>query len=119
VGSGVSRKQLPPANEPFAMFPHRFLDAEMRGELSERQAKLCRYIVQHASQEKAVAKLSLAQIAAGVGWQESEDTLLRELKALRPAWINFESKQGQRGPYVIRLTASRCFDPERNYRLTS
>jgi hypothetical protein len=37
-------------------------------------------------------------------WEWSEDTLLRELKGLRPEWIDFESKPGQRGPYLIRLT---------------
>jgi hypothetical protein len=100
----MSRKRLPPAEERFVMLPHRFIDAVMRGELSERQARLCLYIARHASQEKALAKLSLAQIDGGVGWQESDDTLLRELKTLRPAWIDFGSKQGQRAPYAIRLT---------------
>jgi hypothetical protein len=73
----------------------------MRGELSDRQAKLCRFIVRNAFEGSA--KLSLAQIATGLRWEWGEDTLLRELKALRPAWITFESKQGQRGPYLIRL----------------
>jgi hypothetical protein len=100
----MSWKRLPPAEELFVMLPHRFIDAVMRGELSERQARLCLYIVRHASQEKALAKLSLAQIDGGVDWQESDDTLLRELKTLRPAWIDFGSKQGQRAPYAIRLT---------------
>ena len=90
------------ADEPFAMFPHRFIDAEMRGDLSDRQAKLCRFIVRNAFQGRA--KLSLAQIATGLRWEWSEDTLLRELKALRPQWIDYESRPGQRDAYLIRLT---------------
>jgi hypothetical protein len=91
-------------SEPFTMLPNRFIDAEMRGELSQRQAKLCRFIARNASQNTREARLTLAQIAAGVGWERSEDTLMRELKALRPEWIDFGSKPGQRAPYLIRLT---------------
>jgi hypothetical protein len=97
VGGGVRR-----ALEPFAMFPHRFIDAEMRGELSDRQAKLCRFVVRHASQDRA--RLTLAQIATGMRWQQSNDTLLRELKSLRPLWLDFDSSPGQRGPYTFLLT---------------
>jgi hypothetical protein len=92
------------ALEPFTMLPDRFIDAEMRGELSQRQAKLLRFIARNASETKREATLSLAQIAAGVRWEWSEDTLLRELKSLRPEWIDFGSKPGQRAPYLIRLT---------------
>jgi hypothetical protein len=82
------------ALEPFTMLPDRFIDAEMRGELSQRQAKLLRFIARNASETKREATLSLAQIAAGVRWKWSEDTLLRELKSLRPEWIDFGSKPG-------------------------
>jgi hypothetical protein len=41
------------ALEPFSQFPDRFLYAEMRGELTERQAKLCRFIVLKSFQGKA------------------------------------------------------------------
>jgi hypothetical protein len=97
----VSRRD---SRELFAMFPNRFIDAEMRGELSERQAKLCRYIVRHGSQEKREARLTLAAIRDGVRWEGSDSTLQRELRSLRPAWIDYASNQGQRRPYVIRLT---------------
>jgi hypothetical protein len=50
------------SREPFTMLPNRFIDSEMRGELSERQAKLCRYIARSASEKRSEAKLSLAQI---------------------------------------------------------
>ena len=65
------------AREPFTMLPNRFIDAEMSGELSERQAKLCRFIARSANQRKAQVRLSLSQIATGLRWQWSEDTLLR------------------------------------------
>jgi hypothetical protein len=92
------------AREPFAMFPHRFIDAEMRGDLSDRQAKLCRFVVQHASQNTNRASLTLEQIATGTRWQRSRDTLMRELKSLRPLWLDFDSRPGQRGPYTFILT---------------
>jgi hypothetical protein len=95
------------AREPFTMLPDRFIDAERRGELSDRQAKLCRFIARRASESRREARLTLAQIVTGVLWELSEDTLLRELKGLRPEWIDFESKPGQRGAYVIRLTGLR------------
>ena len=84
------------------MFPHRFIEAEMRGDLSDRQAKLCRFVVRHASQDRAC--LTLEQIATGMRWTRSSDTLLRELKSLRPLWLDFDSRPGQRGPYTFLLT---------------
>lgn len=99
MGGNVTR-----AIEPFAQFPYRFIDAEMRGDLSERQAKLCRYIVRHGNEKKRETRLTLAAIRGGVRWEGSDDTLLRELKSLRPEWIDYESRPGQRSPYVIRWT---------------
>jgi len=92
------------ALEPFTMLPNRLIDAEMRGDLTDRQAKLCRFIVRHASQETGRACLTLGQIASGVRWQWGDDTLRRELKSLRPLWFDFDSRPGQRGPYTFLLT---------------
>jgi hypothetical protein len=39
-----------------------------------------------------------------VRWEWGDDTLLRDLKTLRPDWFDFESKAGQRRPYLFRLT---------------
>ena len=39
-----------------------------------------------------------------MGWPWAYDTLIRELKRVRPEWIDFESTQGQRTPYVFRWT---------------
>jgi hypothetical protein len=91
------------ADELFTMVPNRFVDAVLRGELTERQARLCLYIARHAHQGKGVAKRSLANIAADLQWGKSPDTLMRELKELG-YWFEFDSKQGQRTPYLFRLT---------------
>ena len=92
------------SREPFVMFPARFIDAEMRGELSERQAKLLRFIGRCGKEIKRETRLTLAQIAAGVGWAGSDDALRRELRGLRPEWIDYESTQGQRIPYLFHWT---------------
>lgn len=96
--------------EPFVMLPSRFIDAEMRGELSERQAKLLRLIARRGNEEKRETRLALAAIAAGVDWSWDDDTLLRELRKLRPEWIDYESTQGQRTPYVSVGQGSRCVE---------
>ena len=55
------------SREPFTMFPNRFIDAEMFGDLSERQAKLLRCIARRGSQVKRETRLTLAEVAAGRG----------------------------------------------------
>jgi len=101
MGGGVMRGRT---REPFVMLPIRFIDAELRGELSERQGRLLRFIARRANEARREARLTLAEIAAALRSEVSPDTVGRELKSLRPEWIDFESGQGRRRPYVIRLT---------------
>jgi hypothetical protein len=87
--------------------PRRFHDATRRGEVNGRQYLLGCYLAGEVHFQTGEVSLTLRALADGCDWQWSEDTLLRDLRALRPAWIDFEVGQGQRQPYVFRLTGLR------------
>lgn len=53
------------------------------------------------------AVYTLGGLADALGYRKSADTLSRELKALRPEWIEFETRRGQRTPIVFALTGAR------------
>lgn len=92
------------ANESFVCYPLRFLDALRRGDINERQFLIGCYLAGAIDFRTGEVALTLRSLADSIGWKQSEDTLERDLDALRPAWIYFETKQGQRTPRVFRLT---------------
>jgi hypothetical protein len=92
------------AGEPFVRQPRRFHDALRCDDVNHRQFLLGCFLAGEIDFRTGVVALTLRALSDGIGWEWSEDTLLRDLKALRPAWIDFEAKQGQRSPYVFRLT---------------
>lgn len=76
----------------------------LRGELTFPQFALCAYLVLAKDDRDEVAT-TLSGLAEAIGWPQSLDSLLRAAQALRNAgWLDYESKTGQRKPYVIRLT---------------
>lgn len=49
---------------------------------------------------------TFAGLSDALDYPKSLDALSRHLKRLRPEWIDFETKQGQRTPVVFRLTGA-------------
>lgn len=91
----------------YVQVPRRFYDALARGEITGRQFRLGCHLAGAVHWKTGEVSLTLRALADGCDWTWSEDTLLRDLRALRPAWIEFEVGQGQRRPYVFRLTGLR------------
>lgn len=90
---------------PFRMVPLIFIDACSTGEMNERQFFLGCFILRYASYKTGELSLTLGELRQRSGYKLSPDSLLNDLKALRrQAWIDFESKQGQRTPYKFRTT---------------
>jgi hypothetical protein len=100
----------------FTPIPRRFHDALRRGDVNARQFLLGCYIAGEVDFRTGEVALTLDAVIGGVGWEWSEDTLLRDLKALRTVWIDFETRQGQRRPYVFRLTGlARASEADRTH----
>jgi hypothetical protein len=89
---------------PFRMVPDSFIDACASGEINERQFFLGCFILRWASYRTGELSLTLGELLHRSGYKLSDDSLLNDLKVLRPAWLTFESTQGQRSPYRLRLT---------------
>jgi hypothetical protein len=85
------------------MVPVSFIDACSTGEINDRQLALGVVIKRKANYKTGEARLTLEQIAALLCRRPTQ-TLRDDLRRLRPAWLAYESKPGQRDPYVIRLT---------------
>jgi hypothetical protein len=88
----------------FFIVPLRFLHALERGDVNGRQFKVGCYLAGAIDYRTRELALSLRALAEGCDYGSSDDTLLRDIKAMRPTWIEFEIGQGQRRPYVFRLT---------------
>jgi hypothetical protein len=86
------------------MIPRRFFDALARGDISGRQFQLGCYLAGAVDFRTGERALSLRSLGEEADYGPSEDTLLRDLKALRQDWIEFDISQGRRKPYVFRLT---------------
>jgi hypothetical protein len=95
------------SGERFTRIPRRFHDALRRDDVNARQYLLGCYLAGEVDFRTGEIALTLDALTDGVGWDWSQDTLLRDLKALRPTWLDFETRQGQRRPYVFRLTGLR------------
>jgi hypothetical protein len=101
VSRNVDRDDL------YVEVPRRFHDATRRGEVNGRQYLLGCYLAGEVHFQTGEVSLTLRALADGCDWQWSDDTLVNDLKPLRPAWIDFKISQGQRRPYVFRLTGLR------------
>lgn len=90
------------------MSPKRLRDALERRELSAEGFLLLSYF-QLAADDRGETVRKLRGLSDSIGWEKSEDTLLRVLRALKSGgWIEFDPRAGQRRqPYVFRLTGAR------------
>jgi hypothetical protein len=87
--------------------PVRLLLAVERGELQWDDLAVLGYL-HLKSYEHGECAMTLAALLEMMGWdRKREDTLGRILKGLRDSgWLDFESRRGQRKPYVFRLTGA-------------
>lgn len=88
----------------FARVPQRFYDALASGEVSHRQFVLGCYLAGQVDYVTGKAALTLKALADGLDWPWSDETLRKDLLGMRPQWIEYEVRQGQRSRYVFRLT---------------
>jgi hypothetical protein len=94
------------SGEGFAMVPDRFFAALRWGDVTYDAFVVGCFLCRYADHRTKTYTGTLEEIASGVRWKKSEDTLGRVLVALRDAdWVEFKLLQGQRRPYAIRLTA--------------
>jgi hypothetical protein len=95
------------AQEPFARLPHRLAEPLRRHELSCGGFAILALLHIKADEESREYAATLRGLAAEVNWDKTEVTLWRELHRLRDAGlIDFDSKPGQRTPYVFRLASA-------------
>jgi hypothetical protein len=86
-----------------AVIPHRFFDALESGEITDRQFLLGAWFIKTANFKTKQVALTLRSVAAGHAWRPSDDTVRRDLEVLKPDWLDFEMRSGQRRT-AFRLT---------------
>ena len=92
-------------DEGFGMLPDRFFAALKWGEVTYEMFVVGSFLSRNADHRTKTYTGTLDEIATGVKWRKSPDTLGRVLDALKTGkWVEFERRQGQRRPYEIRLT---------------
>lgn len=92
--------------ELFARVPFRVHAALRRGDLTLAGFAIVAFLAEEDFSD-GEAVYTLRALIDALQWPWSADTLWRELRRLRSGgWIEFESKPGQRRPYVFRLTAA-------------
>lgn len=90
---------------PFAQVVLALSDALNRRDLTFPQFGLAAFLALDADWRTGEAVYTLRALTDAVAWPWGPDKLLDDLKALRRAgWIEFDSRQGQRKPYVFRVT---------------
>ena len=89
----------------FGAVPLDFMWALERGDISADEFMVGAYLVCAADRETHEVIRTLRALAESIGWEKSLDALGRTLARLREKqWIAYDVKQGQRAPWVIRLT---------------
>lgn len=89
----------------YAELPLRVLEALRRGDLTFDQFGLAAFFVTAADYRTHEYTGYREDIRRDARWEKSDDTLLRAMVALRSdRWVEFESHQGKRTRYVVRLT---------------
>jgi hypothetical protein len=88
----------------FGAIPLRAHDALRRGDISFQAYGLLCFLICECYRQGDEAVYTLASLRDAAHWDKSIDTLRRELRNLKPDWIDFEVIERQRKPYVIRLT---------------
>jgi hypothetical protein len=91
-------------DEGFGMLPDRFFAALKWGDVTYEMFVVGSFLSRNADHRTKTYIGTLDEIATGVKWRKSPDTLGRVLDALKTGeWVEFERRQGQRRPYEIRL----------------
>jgi hypothetical protein len=88
----------------FTQIPRRFHDALERDEINHRQFFLGCYLAGKVDYQTGEVAFTLRALADNMGWDWTDETLRKDLRHLRPGWIDYSAKQGQRSPYIFRLT---------------
>jgi len=89
----------------FAQVPKRVTKALLLGDLTFDQFGVAAFLCLAADYRTDTFTGTLGTIKDALQWGRSRDKLGRDLDALKArGWINFDVQQGQRKPYVIRLT---------------
>lgn len=95
----------PGSRDLYAQVPQRVREALLLGDLSFVQLGIAVFLCLAADYRTRTYTGTLRTISDALQWERGLDKLGRDLAALRDDnWIDFEVSQGQRKPYVIRLT---------------
>jgi hypothetical protein len=91
----------------YAPLPYRVRDALRRGDLTFDQFAILAYLTGAADHRSHEITVTVGSLADGLQWPHSDDKLRRDLKAVKDGgWIDYEVRERQRRPYVIRLTGA-------------
>src|SRR6266567_4745854 len=105
-GSGANQGSLAnPSQSPgFAMLPRYLAELLQRDELSFDQFALLAYLLAVSNYRTQTYSRTLRGLHDEMCWRKSESQLGKVLQELRDlGFIAYESKRGQRKPYLIRL----------------
>lgn len=92
------------ADDTWAKLPHEAGVAVERGELTLRQLALLAYLRLKADHRAHEVTCTLSVLAEQCHWSHSTSLLSKELTILRRGgWVHYESRPGQRRPYIIHL----------------
>jgi hypothetical protein len=96
-----------PETDIYATLPYRVHDALRRGDLSFEQFGILAYLTGAADYRSHEVTVTVGSLADGLQWPHSDDKLRRDLKAVKDGgWIDYEVRERQRRPYVIRVTGA-------------
>jgi len=94
--------------ERFAAIPYRATEALQRRDISFDGWGVLAYLIASANHKTEQWVGMRARLQDELGWEKSDDTLRRVLRALRDdGWIELDVAERQRKPLVITLTAAR------------
>lgn len=94
------------ASEYFFQLPLRLTDALKRGEISGTGLQIVTFLAAECWRNEDVALYEVGQLQRVLDFTRSRDSFLRELKGLRPKWIEFELGARQRKAVEFRLTGA-------------
>jgi hypothetical protein len=103
---GVFESGRPDGPPGWEKLPRSVSEALTGCEIDFLEHGLLTFLVGAINWRTGIYRGTLARLAEEVGWEQSTDWLRKKLSSLREGgWIEYESKSGQRSPYVIRLGA--------------
>lgn len=94
------------AAEFFIQIPLRLIDALKRGDISGTGFQIVIFLAAECWRNEGVALYEIGQLQRVLDFKRSRDTFLRELRKLRPEWIDFELGERQRKAVEFRLTGA-------------